>query len=123
MTHFRSVHGSVSLAAKPAVAAMPGVLDAVAGTPRRPLTGVGVPDALIERLFKEFSQASQYRYGTGLGLYHAYELAKALGGTIWYAKNTPSDGAIFIVEVPFVPATTDESELHQVIVDLSLIHI
>ena len=77
-------------------------------------TGIGVPANLVDHLFTTFSQASKYRFGTGLGLYHAYELAKALGGTAWYTHNEPS-GAIFIVEVPLVRATEDDS-LREVII-------
>ena len=86
--------------------------------------GLGVPDDLVEHLFKAFSQASKYRFGTGLGLYHAYELARALGGTASYKKNEPSGGAAFSMEVPFVPATEPASSeeacrLREVIVHAS----
>ena len=65
--------------------------------------GLGVSDELVSSLFQPYAQASRWRFGTGLGLYHVRELANALGGDAYHAHNTPS-GAIFWVDVPFVAA-------------------
>ena len=70
-------------------------------------TGLGVPDDLIPHLFTPYTQASKWRFGTGLGLYHVHELANALGGVARYAPNDPT-GAIFWVDVPFVPAEASD---------------
>lgn len=65
-------------------------------------TGLGVPEAVVPHLFLPYGQASRWRFGTGLGLYHVSELAKALGGVAQHAHNAPS-GAVFWVDVPYVP--------------------
>ena len=41
-------------------------------------TGQGVPAELEPHLFTAYTQASKWRFGTGLGLYHVHELAAAL---------------------------------------------
>ena len=66
-------------------------------------TGTGVPAELEPHLFCSYQQASKWRFGTGLGLYHVRELATALGGTVGYERNTPA-GAIFDVHLPLVLA-------------------
>lgn len=67
-------------------------------------TGAGVPDELVPYLFQAYAQASKWRFGTGLGLYHVRVLAEALGGAAHHARNQPS-GAVFWVDVPFVVVT------------------
>ena len=67
-------------------------------------TGLGVPPELEPHLFGAYHQASRWRFGTGLGLFHVHELAMALGGAAGYARNSPQ-GACFWVDVPFVPAS------------------
>ena len=66
-------------------------------------TGQGVPAPLVPHLFAAFTQASKWRFGTGLGLFHVGELVSALGGVTGYQPNQPS-GAIFWCTVPFRPA-------------------
>ena len=66
--------------------------------------GAGVPLELHPHLFTPYRQASKWRYGLGLGLYHVHELASALGGKVGHEPNVPS-GAIFWAAVPLVPAT------------------
>ena len=72
--------------------------------------GLGVSDELVSSLFQPYAQASRWRFGTGLGLYHVRELANALGGDAYHAHNTPS-GAIFWVDVPFVAALERPDQL------------
>ena len=71
-------------------------------------TGQGVPAELEPHLFSSYQQASKWRFGTGLGLYHVRELAAALGGRVGYTCNTPR-GAIFDVDVPLVLAVEGPS--------------
>jgi signal transduction histidine kinase len=66
-------------------------------------TGQGVPPDMEDHLFAPYSQASKWRFGTGLGLYHVSQLASALGGAAQYARNHPQ-GATFWVDVPYVLA-------------------
>ena len=39
-------------------------------------TGSGVPESLRPRLFTRYAQASQFRFGTGLGLYHVHQIVR-----------------------------------------------
>ena len=68
----------------------------------------GIPASLEERLFTPYAQGSRWRYGTGLGLYMVRSLAQALGGHAGHTRNEPS-GAIFWIELPFVPAEASAS--------------
>ncbi|MCR6686868.1 ATP-binding protein [Pseudoxanthomonas sp.] len=67
-------------------------------------TGIGVPEAMRERLFDAFEQADgslARRYGgTGLGTTIAKGLAEAMGGRIGF-ESTAEGGSRFWVEIPF----------------------
>jgi signal transduction histidine kinase/CheY-like chemotaxis protein len=73
-------------------------------------TGVGIPQAELERVFEDYVQARAGRpsgaKGTGLGLPLARELTTLLGGII-EAESRPGEGSTFRVRVPLVapPAT------------------
>lgn len=73
-------------------------------------TGRGVPAEDIPSLFTPYQQASKWRFGTGLGLFHVRELAQALGGTVGYEANTPC-GAVFWMDIPLVLANDSEVQL------------
>jgi signal transduction histidine kinase/CheY-like chemotaxis protein len=67
-------------------------------------TGVGLSSTVERNLWKAFKQSSRWASGTGLGLYHVYHLANALGGSVGYQPNIlEGSGACFWVDVPYVP--------------------
>ena len=67
-------------------------------------TGMGIPQALRERLFEAFEQAdgglARRHGGTGLGTTIAKGLAEAMGGSIGF-ESVEQQGSNFWVEVPF----------------------
>lgn len=64
--------------------------------------GLGIRKDKLERIFDRFERAisSKNISGLGLGLYISREIVHAHGGKI-FAKNGPSEGAEFIVQLPF----------------------
>lgn len=62
-------------------------------------TGIGVPDSMVQNLFKPFTQLDssvRKRFqGTGLGLCIARSLAKLLGGQIGYRPGSNGEGSVF----------------------------
>jgi signal transduction histidine kinase/DNA-binding response OmpR family regulator len=75
-------------------------------------TGIGIPPARMDRLFRSFSQidsSTTRRYGgTGLGLAISKKLAEMMGGTMWVdSQGIPGQGCTFHVSfgVTSVPAS------------------
>lgn len=66
-------------------------------------TGVGIPDAVIPKLFQKFSRADAEKInllGTGLGLYIAKVFVEAHHGSIQAASRGPNEGSTFTIELP-----------------------
>ncbi len=61
-------------------------------------TGIGIPKEKQKQLFKPFSRATNKEKGTGLGLYISKELAKKMGGDIWFESEV-NKGSTFFVEL------------------------
>jgi signal transduction histidine kinase/ActR/RegA family two-component response regulator len=70
-------------------------------------TGIGIPAAALDRLFKPFSQAdsstTRVYGGTGLGLVICHRLAERLGGRIW-VESEPGRGSAFFFTIRSRPA-------------------
>lgn len=65
-------------------------------------TGVGIPQAIQERVFQPFTQGGEdSRGGTGLGLPIAWGLVRAMGGELSLERST-SAGSVFRVLLPDV---------------------
>jgi PAS domain S-box-containing protein len=66
-------------------------------------TGIGIPNAALDTLFKKFSQVDNYLQrqsgGTGLGLAICKQLVSKLGGKIW-AISSPGAGSKFCFTMP-----------------------
>ena len=67
-------------------------------------TGIGLPEADLERIFKPFEQgdnsAGRNYQGTGLGLSLARKLVELHGGRIWAESEGPGRGSRFHVLLP-----------------------
>ena len=75
--------------------------------------GHGVPDEFKPRIFEKFAQAdatdARQQGGTGLGLSIVKEIVTRLGGEVGFS-DAPEGGAIFFVELPAMPARSEEQE-------------
>jgi PAS domain S-box-containing protein len=70
--------------------------------------GAGIPPEDLDRIFEKFVRGSHLpgsAPGTGLGLAICRGIVNASGGRIW-AENRPSGGAVFVVWLPSLPATS-----------------
>jgi len=61
------------------------------------VTGKGIPEDMLNRLFEPFSTSKEF--GTGLGLAIAYEIVTAHSGTIIF-NNREGEGALCIITLP-----------------------
>jgi histidine kinase len=62
-------------------------------------TGVGVPQALADKIFEPFFTSKEVGKGTGLGLSISYGIIKDCGGNIRVMPNKPA-GACFVLNFP-----------------------
>ncbi len=81
-------------------------------------TGIGIPTARLDRLFKPFSQidrTTSRRYGgTGLGLAISRSLCQQLGGDIW-VHSIEGQGSTFSFTLKAEPAAgPDRAFIHQI---------
>ena len=71
-------------------------------------TGIGIPDDLMDKLFKSFSQidaSTERKYGgTGLGLVISMRLTEILGGKMW-AESAVNTGSTFHFTIEFEKPT------------------
>jgi two-component system, OmpR family, phosphate regulon sensor histidine kinase PhoR len=69
-------------------------------------TGVGIPPALLPRIFERFFKADRARSGggTGLGLAIAKHIVQAHGGRIW-VESVPGQGSTFFFSLPIAYKT------------------
>jgi signal transduction histidine kinase len=67
-------------------------------------TGIGMSQETIHTLFQKFSRADNANSvnvsGTGLGLYVAFKMAEAMGGTITCKSEGDGKGSTFTIELP-----------------------
>ena len=62
--------------------------------------GIGIAKDKQKDLFKPFSRATNEEKGTGLGLYISRQLARRMGGDIWF-ESEKNKGTTFFIEVVF----------------------
>ncbi|MFH1929331.1 MAG: ATP-binding protein, partial [Chloroflexota bacterium] len=80
--------------------------------------GPGIPPEILGRIFDPFFTTKEVGKGTGLGLSICYGIITEHGGTIWAENNVErgkgaESGAIFIVDLPFVPVKEEKTEDEQ----------
>ena len=66
-------------------------------------SGLGVPDILKSRIFKEFEKGNESVRGSGLGLVVVKEIVKSSGGKVWVENKIRGDsskGSNFIILLP-----------------------
>lgn len=61
--------------------------------------GPGIPNELIQEIFKPFFTTKPVGEGTGLGLHICRQTAERVGGSI-SVKSSPSEGTVFFVRLP-----------------------
>ena len=81
-------------------------------------TGIGIPPARLDRLFKPFSQVdasiTRRHGGTGLGLAICKRLSELMGGAMW-AESVEGKGSVFHFTIKAEAASVSEYEyLHQI---------
>jgi signal transduction histidine kinase len=69
-------------------------------------TGIGMSPETISNLFQKFSRAKNANSvninGTGLGLFVAREMARAMGGDITCSSAGEQHGSTFVLTLPLV---------------------
>lgn len=61
-------------------------------------TGIGIPAEHLMHVFDRFYQADPQSEGHGVGLYHAQQMAKKLGGLI-HVSSKPNEGSTFTLSI------------------------
>jgi PAS domain S-box-containing protein len=71
--------------------------------------GVGIPQSEQERIFRKFYRGGETSSGTGLGLFIAQGLVKAMGGDIT-VQSEEGKGSQFTFDLPLAPMTVVQEE-------------
>ena len=66
----------------------------------------GVPEALIQEMFRHSSEVSR----EGLGLYISQKLVKTMSGTVQYLREADSSSFIVLVEFPVAQLSSKRSK-------------
>lgn len=64
-------------------------------------SGTGISPQRQEAMFRPFMQGLASQGGMGIGLYTAYEMAKAHHGLLSYERSQELGGSMFVVQLPF----------------------
>ncbi|BBO82913.1 hypothetical protein DSCO28_34790 [Desulfosarcina ovata subsp. sediminis] len=72
-------------------------------------TGVGIPASDLGTIFDPFFTTREVGEGTGLGLFHAYNTIKALGGTLT-AESQVGHGSAFTIRIPLTGSDPAEDD-------------
>jgi signal transduction histidine kinase len=62
--------------------------------------GLGIPNAVRERIFEPGYRLSDSVPGSGLGLAISRELAEQNGGGLWLERSEPLKGSVFVLSLP-----------------------
>ncbi|MCA9664686.1 MAG: PocR ligand-binding domain-containing protein [Myxococcales bacterium] len=81
-------------------------------------SGVGVPEAVRERIFEAFYQvdnsSTRLFGGTGLGLSIVKHFVEAHGGQVWVEAGPDDEGSTFVVRLPLRPPAGRVVQRHMV---------
>ncbi|WP_054692504.1 ATP-binding protein [Desulfosarcina cetonica] len=72
-------------------------------------TGVGIAEDDQANIFDPFFTTREVGDGTGLGLFHAYNSVKSLGGTIG-VESAPDRGSTFTIRIPVTDGVSATAE-------------
>jgi histidine kinase len=72
-------------------------------------SGVGIPPAVVTKIFDPFYTTKKVGKGTGLGLSITYGIIKECGGTI-RTEESALGGACFVCRFPHIPTLTDKED-------------
>lgn len=79
-------------------------------------TGIGIPEALHEEIFKSFNQGATSAHakygGTGLGLTISRELVEMMGGRIWI-ESRPGQGSAFHFTIELALADEEQDSFEE----------
>lgn len=69
--------------------------------------GIGLADAVVDKVFEPFFTTKVVGEGTGLGLWISYSIARECGGAL-VAANRPGGGAVFTLTLPAADSSGSE---------------
>ncbi|XWK87337.1 MAG: AAA family ATPase [Phormidium sp.] len=70
--------------------------------------GIGIPEAVQQRLFEPFFTTKPVGKGTGLGLSISHEIVVEKHGGIFQCVSTPGEGTEFIVQLPIKQGKSED---------------